>query len=198
MANPNSAFGLRPSRSLLRGNAQVNEYAHSSNEATALFIGDPLVVDQNTDATGTTASTSLVPDGTSYVKASGTITTTPITGVVASVRPTLTNLTLQYGLASTEYGLLVYDDPFQLFEIMSNGTVQVDDVMDTMGITSGAGSTYTGISAYVATESTGHADNAYVLRIIRVSLLVNQSNIAANAILECKINLHALMTTTTP
>lgn len=193
MSNPNAAFGLRATATLGRANTTINEYAHPSGDGTALFIGDPVVT---TAEGGTSASSSQVPDGTPYVIASGTVTNTAIRGAVALVRPTLTNLTLQYGAASTEYGLYVHDDPNQLFTVMSNGTVLIDDISDTMGLTSGSGSTTTGLSAYVATESTGHSDNAYVLRIIRMAPIVNNI-LGANSVLQTKINLHELTTTTT-
>lgn len=187
MANPNSAFGLRPSRSLGRSNTQTNDYAHDSGDATALFIGDPVVTtgDATSGVTG-------VPDGTPQVIASGTITTTAIRGAVAAVRPTLTNLTLQYGAASTTYGLSVYDDPYQLFEIMSDGTVVHGDVSGNIAITSGSGSTVTGLSAYVAHEASLGSTN--VLRIVRMSPIVN-NNLGANAVLECLVNAHELKST---
>ena len=90
MANPNAAFGLRPSRSLGRNNAQVNEYEHDSGDGTALFIGDPVVTTGDS-----TSGVANITDGTPQVIASGTITTTAIRGAVASVRPTFTTLTLQ-------------------------------------------------------------------------------------------------------
>lgn len=184
MANPNAAFGLRPSRSLGRSNHQMNEYEHDSGDSTALYIGDPVVT------TGASTSSVVgVPDGTPQVIASGTITTTAIRGAVAGVRPTLTNLTLQYGPASTSYGLLVYDDPNQLFDIMSNGTVASGDISGNIGITSGSGSQYTGVSGYVATESALGSTN--VLRIVRMAPVISNV-LGANAVLECLVNQHEL------
>lgn len=188
MANLNAPFGMRPSRSLGRSNVQVNEYVHDSGDSAALFIGDPVV----TTGTSTTAIQG-VPDGTPIVAASGTITTTAIRGAVTGVRPNLTNLTLQYCPASTELALLVADDPYQLFEIMSDGTVVVGDVSGNIAITSGSGSTVTGLSAYVAHEASLGSTN--VLRIVRV-LPVASNALGANAILECLINEHELKGTT--
>lgn len=195
MANPNAPFGLLPVRSLVSGNTiQTNEYVHDVNYATALFIGDPVIT------VADPANTSGQPpyfDGTPAVQASGTITTTAIRGAVVGVRPTFSNLTLQYAAASVEASMLVCDDPMAIFRIMSNGTAVADDIGDNMGITTGTGSTVTGLSAYVATESTGHADNAYVLRILRLAPIVNNL-LGANSVFEVKANIHELLNSTTP
>lgn len=195
MANPNAAFGLRPARSLGRSNLQVNEYAHPSSDGTALFIGDPVV----TTALGGSSGVAGIPDGTPYVIASGTITTTPIRGAVAGVRPNFTNLTLQYCPASIALGILVHDDPFMLFDVQITGagTLVVDDISDTMGLTANAGSTVTGLSAYVATQSTGHADNADVLSVVRLSPIVNNL-LGLNSVIQVRIAQHELNTDLAP
>lgn len=187
MANLNAPFGLRRSRSLNRSSVQINEYAHASGDSAALFIGDPVV----TTGTSTSAVAGL-PDGTPIVAASGTITTTAIRGAVEGVRPTLTNLSLQYCPASVNLGILVCDDPDQLFEIMSNGTMAVTDVSGNIGITAGSGSTVTGLSAYVATQSSLGSTN--VLRIIRLLPVANNA-VGANAVIECSVNEHELRIT---
>lgn len=187
MSNPNASFGLRPARSQSAANVSVNEYAHPSSDSTALFIGDPVVT------TGDSSSgVAGIPDGTPYVIASGTITTTAIRGAVTSVAPTLTNLTLQYCPASTALRIWVADDPFQVFEVQSNGTVASGDISGNMGLTSGSGSTVTGISAYVGTESALGSTN--VLRILRLAPIVGNL-LGASGILEVLINAHELKST---
>lgn len=189
MANPTAPFGLRPVRSLTGKVAgQVNEYAHDSGDSTAIFIGDSVV----TTAGGGTTGVAGIQDGTPLVTASGSVTTGAIRGSVVGVRPTLSNLTLQYGLASTNYALLVCDDPFALFTIMFSGTEAVADINGNVGITAAAGSTTTGQSAYVATTPTSATSN--VLRIIRLAPVVNNI-IGASAVLEVMINVHELKQT---
>lgn len=188
MANPNNAFGLRPSRSLGRANHQVNEYAHDSGDSVALFIGDPV------KTTGTaTSGVASINDGTPIVAATGTITTTPIRGAVAGVRPNFTNLTLQYCPASVNLAILVHDDPGQLFDIMSNGTMVVADVGATAGVTAVAGSTVTGLSKYVLTES--DVTTSHLLHIVRLAPVVNNL-LGANAVVEVRVNIHELGTGT--
>jgi hypothetical protein len=187
MANLNAPFGLRPSRSLGRSNVQCNSYAHDSGDSVALFRGDPVVT------TGTsTSAVNGIADGTPIVAASGTITTTAIRGAIVDVRPTLTNLSLNYCPASVNLEVFVADDPYQLFDIMSNGTAAVGDVSGNIGITAGSGSTVTGMSAYVATESSLGSTN--VLRIIRIAPVVNNA-VGANAVFECSVNAHELKST---
>lgn len=190
MANVNAPFGLRPKKSIGRANTAVNEYAHDSGYATALFTGDP-VVSTGTSTTGQAG----IQDGTPIVQASGTITTTAIRGVVDGVRPTYTNLTLQYAPASVECAILVCDDPGQIFEIMSNGTVVVGDISSTVGITSGAGSTNSGTSAYVLTES-DVGQSSHVLHVLRLSPISGNA-LGANAIVDVRINLHEMGSTAT-
>lgn len=185
MANPNAPFGLRPSRSLGRSNCQVNGYAHDSGDGTALFIGDPVKL------TGTaTSGIAGIVDGTPLVIATGTITTTLFRGAVAGVRPTLTNLTLQYGAASANYGLWVYDDPNQLFDVQSSGTSAVADIGVNLSLVAGSGSTVTGLSAYVATE-TSPTTSVNSVRVMRLAPIVGNA-IGSYGIYEVKIDAHDL------
>lgn len=188
MPNLNAAFGLRRARNLTQANLSVNEYAHDSGDAVALFIGDS-VVTTGTSTTGVNG----INDGTPIIAASGTITTTAIRGFVEGVRPTLTNLSLQYCPASVNLGILVCDDPYVLVDIMSNGTTVIGDISGNIGITAAAGSTVTGLSNYVATESALGSTN--VLRIIRLAPVVGNA-LGANGVFECSINAHELKNTT--
>ena len=187
MANPNAPFGLSPVKSVGHMSVIVNEYLHAVGDNIALFIGDPV----STTGTSSSAVTGI-PDGTPIATALGTSTTTAARGAVTGVRPTLTNLTLQYCPALTALGLLVADDPFQIFRVMSNGTVVVGNIGGTAGITSGSGSTITGLSAYVLTES-DFGTSTHLLHAIRLSPIVNNV-LGANAILDVTINLHELAT----
>lgn len=187
MANLNAPFGLRPSRSLGRSNVQCNSYAHDSGDSTALFRGDAVV----TTGTSTTAVNGIA-DGTPIVAASGTITTTAIRGAIVDVRATYTNLSLNYCPASVNLEVYVADDPYQLFDIMDDGTAAIADVSGNIAITAAAGSTVTGLSAYVAHEASLGSTN--VLRIIRVAPVVSNA-LGANAVLECAVNAHELKST---
>lgn len=183
MANVNAPRGLSPVKSIGRSNVSINEYAHVSGDSVALFIGDSV------KTTGTsTSGVAGINDGTPVVAATGTITTTAIRGAVVGVRPNLTNLTLQYCPASVNLGILVSDDPGQLYEIQSNGTFAVTDVGCTVGITTGTGSTVTGLSAYAMTES-DVGQSSHTLHIIRLAPIVGNT-VGAYSVAQVRINLH--------
>lgn len=183
MANVNAPFGLRPVRSLSAADTQVNEYVSAAAYGVAIYIGDPLL----TVGTSTSANAPY-PDGTPLVQVTSTITTTAMVGAAVGVRPTLTNLTLQYRPASTLQGVLVADAPYQIFQIQSIGTMLSTDVGATAGITTGTGSTYTGLSAYTMTE-TGAGTSSYVLKVRRLAPIANNL-LGASSIAEVTINLH--------
>lgn len=195
MANPNSPFGMRPARSLVASaNTQVNEYCHSASDSNALYIGDVVVTNHTS-----TSGNAPYPDGTPYATLisdnSGAGTTADMRGAVVGVRPTLTNLTLQYCPASTLLGLLVCDDPFQIFEVMTDGTATTGTIGATAKyINNVAGaSTYTGLSGGELHQSTV-GQSHYTLHVIRLAPIVNNL-LGANSILEVKINNHELLDT---
>lgn len=186
MSNTNAPFGLRATQSLGAANSQVNEYLHAAADGTGLFLGDSVIT------TGVGASANIpYPDGTPIVSASGTVTTGSIRGAVAGVRATLSNLSLNYCPVSTLLGILVHDDPFQLFEIQDDGTALASDDSANISIITGAGSTYTGDSGYQAHEA-GETTSANVLRIIRLAPIVGNL-LGANSVLQVKINNHELL-----
>ena len=191
MSNSNAPFGLRRVRGITGSQTAVNEYAHDSGDGTALFIGDPV---KNT-GTSTAATVANTPAGTPLVIATGTITTTAIRGIVEGIRPTYTNLTLNYGPASTSYPLLVCDDPSAVYHVQSNGTMVAGDIGCTAGVTSGSGSTTTGLSAYVLTES-DVGQSSHLLHIIRLAP-VQGNALGSYAILEVRINLSEMGATAT-
>ena len=180
--------GLRPTRSLSGANTQVNEYLSTSN-GSAIFIGDAVTTP------GDSASANPpYPDGTPLVTASGTVTTGALRGACVGVRPTLTNLTLQYAPASTQLGILVADDPFQLFSIASDGTAAHADIGDNISLLSASGSTALGLSAYLAHEAT-QATSVECLRIIRLLPRVGNA-FGTNGVFEVKIDNHELISQT--
>ncbi len=189
MANPNAAFGLRPTRSLGRSNLQVNEYAHDSGDGVAMFIGDTVKL------TGTaTTGVAGIADGTPIIAVTGTITTTLFRGAVAGVRPNFTNLTLQYCPVSVNLAILVHDDPLQLFAVQSDGTSAIADIGVNMSVLTGTGSTVTGLSGYQATE-TSPTTSVNSLRVMRLLPAVGNL-LGTNGIYEVKIDAHDLLSQT--
>lgn len=192
MANPNAPFGLRPSRSLGRSNLQVNEYVHAASDSNALYIGDA-VVTNHTSTSGNAPYIDGTPICTLVSDNSGAGTTADLRGAVVGVRPTLTNLTLQYAAASTLLGILVCDDPFQLFDVQSDGTVASSTIGASAKYVNGTGSTVTGLSGGQLHQSTA-GQSHYTLHVIRLAPITNNI-LGANSVVEVKINNHELLDT---
>lgn len=146
MANANIARGLVPLREAGSGvhNGGLNMYYHPSSDATALYIGDPVVKNGSADGAG-------VP-GCVRAAAAG-----PITGVVAGFVPDGVTDRAGYGAASTAYYVLVDDDPDAIFEIQDNTGIAAADVGLNASMTLAAGNAYSkrsGVTLDAATKAT--------------------------------------------
>lgn len=145
MANANIPRGLVPVRDIHGKpyNGAANVYHVPSDNATALFVGDPVVtITDASDANG-------VQD---VVIAAAAGTTTMITGVVVSLAffegsPVLRD-SGRYLPASTEGYVMVADDPGLLFEIQEDGAMGVGAVGRKSQLIAGTGSTVTGWSGW--------------------------------------------------
>ncbi len=128
-------FGLRPvyhPTGLDRGIA----YTIAAAYATAIFKGDPVILNTNgTIVIGTAAADLLgVFNGVEYVDATG--------------KPTYSNYwpagqTVQAGQPLTAY---VWVDPNTVYEVQSSGSVPLTAIGDQADVIMGAGSTQTGLS----------------------------------------------------
>jgi hypothetical protein len=187
MSNPNAAFGLVPIRHLSGApyNDQANEYYVASGDSNALYIGDLV------KSVGTCNSS----DGTPIVtKASAG---NNVRGVVVGFRPVLTNLTLNYHVASTAQYVLVADDPHLVCKVQEDsvgGSIAASSgINDNYDFVYAAGSTVTGISGSQLDSSTVTSSSAG-LRVIRL-YRDNQNAIGTNAIWEVFLNKHEFFTT---
>jgi len=187
MANPNTPFGFRPSRALSGTHVgRVNEYQILSSDGSATFINDAVQLSTDSNTTDGTPACAIATE------------TSTLVGSVASFRPTLTNLTLQYRLASTAIKCLVYDDPNMLFEAQSDGTLAHADVGDYMAVsTVTAGSTATGLSGMQLDEDTvtSTASSSLAIMITRLLPLVGNA-FGANGVAEVLMINHVYRTGT--
>ena len=120
MPNSNAAQGLIPRR--YRNGAPwtgaARTYHVPAANATALFIGDPVIITGTGDAEG-------YPDvGIATAASAGRIT-----GVIVGFRPSAPFSPYKYLPASTEGYVIVADDPALLYEI------QEDSVVSTLAVT---------------------------------------------------------------
>lgn len=194
MANPNAPFGLRPVRNLTAPNAQQNEYAHSSGDSNALYIGDA-VVTNHTSTSGVVGINDGTPYATLVSDNSGAGTTADLRGAVVGVHYNAANLTLQYCPASVALGLYICDDPFQTYWVQTDGTGTTGTVGATAKyINNVAGaSVYTGNSGGELHQSTV-GQTHYTLHVIRLAPIIGNV-IGANSVYEVKINNHELLDT---
>lgn len=160
MANVDSPFGLRPV-SMLDGspyNASVRIFSTASGDATAIFVGDPVIL----------SGTSSTVNGLEYIDvdqaATGDVIAGVVVGVVADTRDSLI-----YRAASTTRLLMVETGRDVLFEIqeVSGGTpLAAADMGLNANFIVGSGSTTTGLSGVELNNSGENTTNTLDLQII--------------------------------
>lgn len=167
MANLDRPSGFKPVKHLSGApwNGKANVYYFKSTYATAVFIGDAVVLAGSSDATAMYPSVEQAAAGD-----------TAIVGVVIgfgtdpSLMANPDNLAMKYKLASTEMYALVVDDPFVIFEVQEDSVsnnLDADMVGLNTNITVGSGSTTTGLSGMELDSSDTGTDTAGQLRILR-------------------------------
>lgn len=172
VANPNQAWGLNPVRNF-NGNpyaGAARTYYVQATNATALFVGDPVI-----KSTGA-ASTTGIPG---IVRATAG-TSNKITGVVVGFQPTAAMVGTggaAYRAASTAAYILVADDPGLLFEIQGNSTAgfTAANVGKNTNLVSGTGSTATGKSGFTASVTQVGTSANNQLRIVEVKQAVDNA-----------------------
>lgn len=182
MPNLNAPGGLKPVRYASGSpyNGACNEYYVPASDATALFMGDPVIIAGTGDADGVQAVTRATAAGAGR-----------ITGVVVGFRPSRTFETLGYRPASTEMYVLVADDPNLLFEIQEDaigGALAVADIGLNADLIAGAGSTFTKQSGFQLDTSTKGTTATLQLRIVGFQQRAD-NEVSANAKVLVRINL---------
>jgi hypothetical protein len=111
MANKDAAFGLRPIGKVgqNRDNGGLSEYSIAANEASTIYFNDPV---------------KAIAAGTIDVAAAGDVLLGSLNGVFytdpTTKKPTWANHYSQVNAA--DIVAFVSDDPYERFEIQSNGT----------------------------------------------------------------------------
>lgn len=162
MANGNAPTGLTPKR-LRNGSpwhGPARRYYHPATDATALFIGDPVIIAGSADGDGTPTVTRATAAGAGR-----------ITGVVVGFEPNSTINAAGYGAASTGFYVLVCDDPNVLYEIQEDsvgGALAATSVGLNADLIAGSGSTATRMSGFMLDSSTAATTATLQLRIIQL------------------------------
>jgi hypothetical protein len=189
MPNADMPFGFRPIRyrSGIPYAGGANKYFVRAGDATALFVGDPVVLENQSDANGIPCVIRATAGNTNL-----------IVGVVVGVDPVegaaTPNLENKHRPASTAMYVWVADDPNLIFEaqIDNGAALLVTHMGNFANFAQGAGgSTFTGRSSAVVGMASVHATNRRQLRILRVSQ--KGSNAIGNfTVVEVMINNHQL------
>jgi len=199
MANVDAAFGLSPSRYLNGApyNGQANAYVVPASDATALFIGDPVIFAGSSNAAaigdfgpGTLATVTQATGGTASTEA--------VLGVVVGFDPILgagsdgrdSNI---YRVASTQRVVWVADDPQIVFEVQSDGTTVVADIGLNCQYIIGTGSAVTGLSGGELDDSEAATTLTDMLKILGVTKRPG-NDLGLNNVLDVLINQHQFRT----
>jgi hypothetical protein len=166
MANVDSPFGLRPVRYMSGApyNGAVNAYSTAAGDATAIYVGDPVII----------SGTAQTINGVIYQDVDQAATGDVIVGVVVAVDPVLGSGangrdSTVYRAASTQRIVYVADDPGLLFEIqeVSGGTaLTANDIGLNANFVVAAGSTTTGLSGVELNNATEATTNTLDLQIV--------------------------------
>ena len=194
MANADKPFGLRPARykNGAPWNGQATPYFVASGDSTALFLGDPVVCNGNSNTTavgrGHEPGTLL-----SVIRATAG-DANPIIGVVVGVEPETRDSTV-YRAASTARVVYVADDPDLIFHMQDDGAGTPgtgNAFLNANVIYTHAGSTVTGLSGAEINATTWAADQSFQLLILGAARLPNNDAASDNAVWEVMINTHQL------
>ena len=187
MANKDAAFGLRPIGKVgqNRDNQGLSEYSIAANE-TAIYFQDPV---------------QALATGTIGVAAAGSTLLGSLNGVFytdsSTKKPTWANH-LDASNAATDIVGFVSDDPYERFEIQSNGTNAITQasVFFNYDIEYTAGNSANYVSKVELSETTGVSTTAQ-LRLLGFSKDPDNSDIASgNVNMVVEINEHFLKSTT--
>ena len=180
MANVDAAFGFVPIRHMSGNIPRANKYTITSGLAENIFTGDLCILTADgviTPHTATETNNIGVFAGVSYPASDGSY-------VYSQYFPT--------GTSATNIIAYVYDDPYIVYKVMSDGSPAQTNIGNCADVVAGAGSTVTGQSGFElnSTMSNGTA----TCKII--GLYESPDNaFGANAVVEVLINEHILKAT---
>jgi hypothetical protein len=179
MANTNTPRGLVPLRDAgsKPHNGGLEMFYVPASDATALYIGDPVVKNGSSDTAGVPGAIRAVAAG-------------PITGVVQGFMPDGTTNMVGYRAASTAAYILVNTDPDTLYEIQDTaGNLVAADVGLNANMTLNAGNAYSKRSGVVIDGTTKATTATLALKIQGLRQIPN-NDFGAYAKVLVKINNH--------
>lgn len=180
MANVDAAFGFVPIRHMSGNAPRTNKYTIASGLAENIFKGDMVIVvaaGTITPHTATETNNIGVFAGVSYTAADGSY-------VYSEYWPS--------GTVATDIIAYVYDDPYTVFKVQSDGAPAVTNIGNCADVVAGAGSTLTGNSAFELNSTMGTGTASCKI----IALYDSPDNaFGTNAVVEVLINEHILKAT---
>ena len=180
MANVDSPFGFVPSRHMSGSPIRTNKYTITSGLAENIFNGDLVI---------------LTTDG---VITPHTAEETNNLGVFAGVSYTASDGSYKFseywpsGTTGTNIIAYVYDDPYIVYKVQSDGSPAQTDLGACADVVADAGSTTTGQSGFQLNSSMGSGTATCKI----IGLYESPENaFGANAVVEVLINEHILKAT---
>ncbi len=185
MANADKPRGFMPIKHLNGSpwNGQTNLYYIFSTYNTAMFPGDVVKLSGEADSRG-------VPS----IELAGT-TGLPVGPIVSIVPNPVIGLDFKYSPASTEGYALVADSPDIIMIAQEDGTMTVSEIGLNTLLLDTAGSTSTGHSKDELDFSEAGTTNTLMFKMLRL-YDVEDNDLGANAVLECRFNVHAYSVST--
>jgi hypothetical protein len=163
MANANTPYGLRPV-SMIDGSCYtgtVRRYYVPSTDATAIGIGDPVVIAGSADADGIPTVTRLATPGTDVM-----------VGVMVGVQPLPADLSINYRKASTAMYIYCTVGPDVLYEVQEDsdgGALAATNVGQNANLVLGTVDTTTGNGKTMLDSSTANTTNSLDVQIIQLA-----------------------------
>ena len=180
MANVDAAFGFVPLRHMSGFAPRANKYTITSGLAENIFTGDLCILTADgviTPHSATETNNIGVFAGVSYTASDGSY-------VYAQYFPT--------GTTATNIIAYVYDDPYIVYKVMSDGSPAQTNIGNCADVVADAGSTTTGQSGFQLNSSMGTGTATCKI----IGLYDSPENaFGANAVVEVLINEHILKDT---
>ena len=180
MANVDAAFGFVPVRHMSGNIPRANKYTIASGLAENIFTGDLVILINTgllTPHSATETNNIGVFAGVSYTASDGSY-------VYSQYFPT--------GTSATNIIAYVYDDPYIVYKVMSDGSPAQTNIGNCADVVAGAGSTTTGQSGFQLNSSMGTGTATCKI----IGLYESPDNaFGANAVVEVLLNEHILKDT---
>lgn len=184
MANATGAFGLKPARHLAGSSQwQVEKMYVSANYATAIFVGDPIVIeplDANYDPSGKHRSANVSAGTDALI----------VLGACVGIEPIQTDLNKTYLPASTGGYIYVMTARDAVYEIRGDGggtPVAAYISLNAEMVATAAGSTATGLSGFEMELTTPASNQSFPLLIVGIKD-VEDNTLADNAVYLVRLN----------